>query len=205
MAGFEPKSKATWCSENPDVVDYYPPTGFRRIPLTTCEGGREFDKQTDPEPCAGHEGEFEREHAGPGGATIFFAVILPIAAAAAVGWYVYRNWSGKLGPIRLGEQGAAGAGGFKLDSDSPWVRYPVAALSATVAVLGTIPLVLTALWRTAATAAERRFGLGGWTRLAGGSARPFTTRDSFARGRGDYAVVDEDEGELLGDDSDEEV
>jgi hypothetical protein len=38
-----------------------------------------------------------------------------------------------------------------------------------------------------------------------GRSRRFTTRDSFARGRGDYAIVDEDEGELLGDESDEEV
>lgn len=40
-----------------------------------------------------------------------------------------------------------------------------------------------------------------------GGSRParFTTRDSFARGRGDYAVVDDDEGELLGDESDEDV
>jgi hypothetical protein len=39
----------------------------------------------------------------------------------------------------------------------------------------------------------------------GGYGRTYTSRSSFARGRGDYAVVDPDEGELLGDDSDEEV
>jgi hypothetical protein len=38
-----------------------------------------------------------------------------------------------------------------------------------------------------------------------GRGRRFTTRDSFARGSGDYAVVDTDEGELLGEDSDEDV
>jgi len=38
-----------------------------------------------------------------------------------------------------------------------------------------------------------------------GRTARFTTRDSFARGRGDYAIVDEDEGELLGEESDEEV
>ncbi len=206
MQGFQPLSKEEWCSANPDVVDYYPPTGFRRIPLTTCQDGQEFDKQSEPEACKNHESEFEREHAGPGGVAIFFAVILSVGAAAAAGWYVYRNWSGKLGTIRLGDQGVSG---FTLDSDSPWVRYPVMAVSALVAVVGAIPLVLSALWRTATTAAERwGFGSrdgGGWARLAGGGTRRFTTRDSFARGRDDYAVVDEDEGELLGDDSDEEV
>ena len=41
--------------------------------------------------------------------------------------------------------------------------------------------------------------------MSRGSGKRFTTRDSFARGTGDYAVVDTDEGELLGEDSDEDV
>lgn len=62
-----------------------------------------------------------------------------------------------------------------------------------VAVLQALPLLVSSLWRTASGA----FGRNRATR--------FTTRDSFARGRGDYAAVDDDEGELLGDESDEEV
>ena len=62
-----------------------------------------------------------------------------------------------------------------------------------MAVAQAIPLLVSSLWRSASSA----FG--------GSSTRVFTTRDSFARGRGDYAVVDEDEGELLGDESDEDV
>ena len=122
---------------------------------------------------------------------IFFAVVIPIAAAAAVGWWVWRNWNGKFGQIRLGEQGASA-----FDSDRPWVKYPVIVVSALVAVVVATPVLLGSLWRAVSGG---RGGGGGW-----GSAR-FTTRDSFARGRGSYAVVDEDEGELLGEDSDEEV
>lgn len=62
-----------------------------------------------------------------------------------------------------------------------------------VAVAQALPLLASSLWRSASSALGRSRG----TR--------FTTRDSFARGRGDYAVVDEDEGELLGEESDEEV
>lgn len=98
------------------------------------------------------------------------------------------------------------------DADRPWVKYPVIALSAVVALAGAMPLVLGALWRTARSTAERwgigggGGGRGGWSRLDGGGAsRTFRTRDSFARGRGDYTIVDEDEGELLGEESDEEV
>lgn len=55
--------------------------------------------------CAGHEDEFNRKHAASGWA-IFFAVIIPIGIASAVGFWVWRNWTGKFGQIRLGEQGS---------------------------------------------------------------------------------------------------
>jgi len=163
-----------------------------------------------PQTCPGHEKEYEEKHRASGVA-IFFAVTIPIAIACAAGWWVWRNWSGKFGQIRLGEQGSA-----VFDSDQPWVRYPVIALSALVAVVVALPVVAASIWRTARGAAERwglggPGGRGGWSRLSGGSGfanggnRRFTTRDSFARGSGDYAVVDDDEGELLGEDSDEEV
>lgn len=154
-------------------------------------------------PCPNHEDEYERAHAGPSGFVLFLAITLPFAAAGAVGWWVWRNWSGTFGQIRLGEQPSAGGLGGLLDSDAPWVRIPVIAISAAVAVVGAIPLVVAAAWR-AASGLFGGGGRGGWSRLGGGSRR-FTTRDSFARGRGDYAVVDDDEGELLGEDSDEEV
>jgi hypothetical protein len=91
-----------------------------------------------------------------------------------------------------------GNGNGAFDSEQPWIKYPVAAVSAFVAVLAAIPMVVGGLFRMA----SQRFGGGG----SGGSyARPYTSRSSFSRGRGDYATVDADEGELLGDESDEEV
>lgn len=80
-------------------------------------------------------------------------------------------------------------------------------LSALVAIAQALPLLAASLWRSASSAfggGASRGRFGGVPGLGGGDRR-FTTRDSFARGRGDYAVVDEDEGELLGDESDEEV
>jgi hypothetical protein len=67
------------------------------------------------------------------------------------------------------------------------------ALAGLVAVAQALPLLAASLWRSVSSLIGR------------GASRRFTTRDSFARGRGDYAIVDEDEGELLGDESDEEV
>jgi hypothetical protein len=76
------------------------------------------------------------------------------------------------------------------DGEAPYIKYPVLVVAGTVAVVQALPLLVSSIWRSASTALGR--------------SRPtrFTTRDSFARGRGDYAVVDD---ELLGDESDEEV
>ena len=200
VPGLKPQSKEEFCSENPDSIEYWEPTGYRRIPLTTCVGGIEFDKMTKALPCKNHEEEFERAH-GVSGVAIFFAVLIPICVAGAVGWWVWRNWEGKFGQIRLGE-----SGGF--DNDAPWIKYPVIAISAVVAVIGALPLVAAAIWRSGAGLVGRMSGGSGggsYSWLSGGGNRRFTTRDSFARGRADYAIVDEDEGELLGEDSDEEV
>ncbi|RYO75072.1 hypothetical protein DL762_010213 [Monosporascus cannonballus] len=201
VEGLKPMSAEQYCAEHPDEVTFYEPSGFRRIPLTTCKGGNEMDKVLTAHPCPGHEEEFERARRASGVA-IFFAVIIPVALASLAGWWVWRNWQGKFGQIRLGEQSS-------LDNGAPWVKYPVVAVSAVVALVGTLPLLAGSLWRSISLVFDRfrggGSGRGEYSWLHGGRQRRFTTRDSFARGRGDYAVVDEDEGELLGDDSDDEV
>lgn len=174
--------------KNPNVIEYNYVTGYRRIPLTTCQGGKELDLTAGTRPCPNKEEEYNKKH-GTSGVAIFFAVIIPFAAAGAIGWYVWRNWDGKFGQIRLGDSQPT------FDSDSRWITYPVAAVSGVVAVLSAIPLLAGSLWRSASS----RFGSGG----GGYYGQRYTTRGSFARGN--YAVVDPDEGELLGEDSDEEV
>ncbi|KAI9759160.1 MAG: vacuolar protein sorting/targeting protein PEP1 [Chaenotheca gracillima] len=188
VPGLDPSDHSKICKEDPNAVEYFEPTGYRRIPLTTCEGGTELEYRK-AQPCPDHEEEFRKEHRGLSGFTFFLAVVLPFVAAAGVGYWVWRNWDGKFGRIRLGEQGGIGT----FDAESPWIKYPVTAVAVIVAVVIAIPDTLGRLWRSV----TGRFGSGG--------ERRYTTRSSFARGRGDYAVVDEDEGELLGDDSDEEV
>lgn len=204
MPGLSPLSVEEWCKLHPDEPEYYEPTGYRRIPLTTCEGGRELDKSLNSQPCKGHEEEYEKRHK-VSGVVIFFAVTIPFALAGAAGWWVWRNWKSQFGQIRLGEPNA-------FNSEAPWVRYPVIAVSAVVALVAALPLVATSLWR-AATSTYQRVGGGGGGGGGSGSGRSwfsrgprrFTTRDSFARGMGDYADVDDVEGELLGDDSDEDI
>jgi len=185
VPGESPADHATICAQYPNMIEFYDPTGYRRIPITTCQGGKEMDISNNPHACPGKEDEFQKKR-GISGVAVFFAIVVPIALAGAVGWWVWRNWEGKFGQIRLGEQSS-------FDSEAPYIKYPIIAISAIAAIAQAIPLLASSLWRS------------GYTLLGGGRDKRFTTRDSFARGRSDYAVVDEDEGELLGEESDEEV
>ncbi|KAH7410959.1 hypothetical protein BKA64DRAFT_662233 [Cadophora sp. MPI-SDFR-AT-0126] len=182
VPGFTPYDHSLICKEDENRIEYDDPTGYRRIPLSTCVGGKEFDKSVT-HPCPGKGEQFKKKH-GVSGIGIFFIVIVCIGVAAGVGWWVWTNM-GNFGQIRLGEQSS--------DVEPPYVKYPKLVLVAIVMVATGAAALATSLWRDA--------------RTTFGGSRParFTTRDSFARGRGDYAVVDDDEGELLGDESDEEV
>jgi hypothetical protein len=183
--GLNPLNHSRDCADDPDLVYWSDPTGFRRVPLSTCQGGKELDV-SQQHICPGHEQQYEREHGGLRGFALFVvAVLLPVTIAAGIGYYVWTRCGGKFGRIRLGDSGGA------LDASQPWIHYPVAAISALVAVIAAIPLLVSSIWRSASG-------------LFGGGRR-YTTRQSFARGRGDYAIVDPDEDELLGDDEEDEV
>jgi hypothetical protein len=177
------------CKADPTADTWYDITGYRKIPLSTCQGGKDLEKWAAiSHPCPGHEDEYQRKN-GLSGVGLFFTIIIPIAAAAGIGYWVWNKWDGKFGRIRLGD-------GSSISGDNPWIAWPVAAISAVVAVVAAIPLLVGSIWRSIAG----RFGRGSYY-----AGRTYTSRSSFARGRGDYAVVDNDEGELLGEDSDEEV
>lgn len=174
------------CRDDKNKKSYFEPTGYRRTPLDTCEDGHDLEN-TKEIPCPGHEKELEDEQRKKrlSGFPFFLVVIvLPIALACAVGYWAYRNWDGKFGRIRLGDGGSA------FDADKPWIAWPVMGVSALVAVLSAVPLLLGSAWR----------GVSGMF----GGGRRYTQRSDFARG-GRYAVVDPDEDELLGEDDDDDV
>jgi photosystem II stability/assembly factor-like uncharacterized protein len=188
VEGLSPPDPQAICRNDPDVFEYWDVTPYRKIPMSTCKGGREMEHTGSNHPCPGKEDEFERKR-GISGLGLFFAIVIPFAAAAGFGYYVYRNWGGKFGAIRLGDTREFG----ESFTEGPWVQWPVAAVSALVAVIVATPLFIGAAVR-------------GVRALFGGyGGRRYTSRQSFARGRSDYAEVDQDADELLGDDSDEDV
>ncbi|EAL84891.1 vacuolar protein sorting/targeting protein PEP1 [Aspergillus fumigatus] len=174
------------CREDPDRVEYWEPTAYRRIPQTTCSGGLILDHVVS-KPCPSKEKEYEKKH-GISGTGLFFAIMIPLVAAAGVGYYVYARWDGKFGQIRLGEN--AGTYEGLLSRESPIVTAPIAIIAGIVAVIRALPLLAMSLWRSAS----------GYVRLGRNRAysRPYASRGSFAARRGDYTSVVDDEDELLG-------
>ncbi|KAK2796079.1 vacuolar protein sorting/targeting protein PEP1 [Onygenales sp. PD_12] len=191
VPGLTPLDPKMVCTDNPDAVEWYEPTGYRLIPLTKCQGGKQLN-HIIPHPCPNKEEEFEKKHPGLSGIGLFFAIVIPLALAGAVGYYAFTRWDGKFGRIRLGD---AGSGGM-FARDSLLISVPVAIVAGIVAVATALPLLVTSLWRS----------VSGYVRVPGsgpriGSQRPYASRGAFAARRGDYVGVVDDEDELLGDDA----
>ncbi|KAK2741784.1 vacuolar protein sorting/targeting protein PEP1 [Myotisia sp. PD_48] len=196
VPGLEPLDPLQQCKDNPNAYEYFEPTGFRKLPLSTCEGGKQLDHFVS-HPCPNKESEYEKHRPGLHGAGLFFAIVLPIAAAGAVGYWAFTRWDGKFGRIRLGEPGGSGP----FSSSSLLVSIPVAIVAGTVAVFTALPLLISSLWRS----------FRGYSRVPGRTGpRPYASRAAFAARRGDFAGDLDDEDELLGadefeDDEDTEV
>ena len=191
-------------------------TGYRKIPLDTCVGGKEDALLGDLRDCPGHEGAADEENAkkgrtsGASKAGIFFAVVISLAIAGGMGWFVWTRYvRGRFGRIQLGDSvGGAGGGGYgsalgaAFRTDAPWIKYPIMGVSAVVAGVMAIPMLASGLWRRLRGGSDSYYRVGAYRP----GARPYTSRSSFARGRGDYAAVGaSDESDLLGEDSDDEV
>lgn len=184
VPGLQPIDPEETCFQDKNAVEYYDPTGYRRIPLSTCQGGLNLDHQV-VKPCPNKEEEFKKKHPGISGVGLFFAIFTPIVASVAIGYYVFTRWEGKLGHIRLGDPNGSGL----FSQHSPVVSIPVTVISGFVAIASTIPLLFSSAWRSI----NGRFRSGGYQ-------RPYSSRGAFAARRGDYLGVVDDEDELLGED-----
>ncbi|KAK9378557.1 uncharacterized protein V2V93DRAFT_100312 [Kockiozyma suomiensis] len=211
VPGYTPPNHAQDCNQNPNMVEYFEPTGYRRLPLTTCEGGENLDHLVS-KPCPGKEREFGRKHGGMGWFTILLLVLLPFGMAGIVAWVLYNHYYGQYGQIRLGETDFDVRIG--LGTENGLLKYPILAVSAVVAFIGAVPMIVQHFINT---------------RLGRRPARPsrlyrsqISTRDSFPLGtrggnsRYQYAPVDDSESngfhggdsfhgdEMLDDDSDDD-
>lgn len=106
--GLDRKDPSEVCKANPDLVEYFEPSGYRKIPLSTCEGGLKLDVKDNVKPCPGKGKEFQKEH-GISGGSFFLLWFVPFAVVAGISWIVYdrgirRNGGfARFGEIRLGD------------------------------------------------------------------------------------------------------
>ncbi|CAI4055092.1 type I sorting receptor SKDI_02G0920 [Saccharomyces kudriavzevii IFO 1802] len=108
--GLSPANATDVCEKNSDLIEYFKSSGYRKIPLSTCEGGLNLDTPSSPHPCPGKEKEFKEKYSVSAGpfAFIFITILLVIFLAA---WFVYdrgirRNGGfARFGEIRLGDDG----------------------------------------------------------------------------------------------------
>lgn len=146
VKGLSPSDhKASMCSV-PDTFQYFEPTGYRKIPLSTCVGGKAFDA-FDPRPCPGHEKEFAKYYGRDFGAgKILVLVLLPLFVFFAATWFVYdRGIRRNGGFLRFGQ--------IRLDDDDDFnpieentvdvvvnrvVRGGIIVVAGTIAVLKTV-------------------------------------------------------------------
>lgn len=175
VSGYTPPDHSLICTEMPGTIEYWIPTGYRRIPLSTCEGGREFDK-VEAKPCPGREKEFEKKHRGLHGFGLFLVIVLPIGMTAVIGYIMWDHFSKRYGQIRLGEEE---------ENQNIFINAFVVSVAAVIAVVSVVPDFFRSLVRTVQNKFKR--------------SRRFTSRRSLARGN-DYSVVAAAEDELLGDD-----
>ncbi|EGW32507.1 uncharacterized protein SPAPADRAFT_138012 [Spathaspora passalidarum NRRL Y-27907] len=107
VKGLTPEDKKKEMCEKPGAFEYFVSTGYRKIPLTTCEGGKQFDSW-NPLPCPGKQKEFNHHYGTEvTGHKLFLLLFVPLVIFLGAFWFVYdrgirRNGGFKrLGQIRL--------------------------------------------------------------------------------------------------------
>ncbi len=107
IKGLSSKDNSEVCRISPETTEYWEPTGYRKVPLSTCDGGLELDKWAS-HPCPGKENDYKKEHdIGVHGGSLFWVIAIPLAAFIASAGFVYdrgiRRNGGfqRFGEIRL--------------------------------------------------------------------------------------------------------
>lgn len=106
VEGLSPAGPSDICKKQPELIEYFQPTGYRKIPLSTCVGGLKLDGTSSPLPCPGKEKEFKERHK-VNSTPYFFTFIAFFVTLLATTWFVYdrgirRNGGfARFGEIRL--------------------------------------------------------------------------------------------------------
>ncbi|SCV04049.1 LAMI_0H13036g1_1 [Lachancea mirantina] len=109
VEGLDPAELEETCKKHPDLVEFFKPTGYRKVPLSTCVGGLNLDQASVPQPCPGKEKEFRDRHKASRSSVVVIT-LLPLFVFLAAMWFIYdrgikRNGGfARFGEIRLGDE-----------------------------------------------------------------------------------------------------
>lgn len=109
VEGLSPQAPENICKLDHNLIEYSEPTGYRKIPLSTCQGGLTLDVTMDRYPCPGKEEEFKEKYGVSG--THFFQIFFFFFIGFTIfGYIVYdrgirRNGGfARFGEIRLDDE-----------------------------------------------------------------------------------------------------
>ncbi|QPG76883.1 hypothetical protein FOA43_004277 [Brettanomyces nanus] len=105
VPGYNPPSHKQICDAENSPIEYFPVTGYRKIPLSTCEGGHQFDRASEPVPCKGKETEFHKKHPGTSWFVTVVVWILGMVFFLVIAQFLYKLYDNKYGEIRLDDGG----------------------------------------------------------------------------------------------------
>ena len=105
VPGYDPPNHEEICFSDNPPSEFYLPTGYRKITLSTCVGGNDYSKASDPIPCKGKKAEFAQRYSrrrsfGTWLSLIFAGIIFTIAVLVS-----FRVYHRKYGVIRLEDGG----------------------------------------------------------------------------------------------------
>lgn len=110
VSGLSAADRMSEMCSKPGTFEYFEPTGYRKIPLSTCVGGKQFDA-LKARACPGHEKEFNEAHGRDvGSGKLFILIFIPLVVFFGTIFFVYdrgiRRNGGflRLGQIRLDDE-----------------------------------------------------------------------------------------------------
>lgn len=110
VAGLSAADRMTEMCSKEGTFEYFKPTGYRKLPMSTCVGGKQFDA-LNVQACPGHEKEFNEAHGRKvGSGKIMILIFIPLIVFVGTVYFVYdrgiRRNGGflRLGQIRLDEE-----------------------------------------------------------------------------------------------------
>ncbi|SCW04358.1 LAFE_0H11782g1_1 [Lachancea fermentati] len=107
VEGLDPSEPSDICKKT-DAIEYFNPTGYRKVPMSTCVKGLELDKATVPKACPGKEKQFNEKYK-VNRISLVFIIGVPLFIFVFATWFVYdrgirRNGGfARFGEIRLGD------------------------------------------------------------------------------------------------------